>query len=155
MAIDWTLNRGDDGRLSLLLADQSRHNGVVPVRAFPISERDRHIALVGAEGRELLWIDDLASVPAEARALVEEELSRREFLPVITHILGVSTLVEPSEWTVETDRGPTRFTLNSEEDVRRLGPHQTIIVDSQGVRYLVRDRNRLDANSRRTLDRFL
>ena len=55
----------------------------------------------------------------------------------------------------ETDHGPSTFQINSEEDVRRLEPHQASILDSHGVRYLIRDVRRLDAASRRILDHFL
>ena len=55
---------------------------------------------------------------------------------------------------METDRGPSTFQLNSEDDVRRIEPDQASIVDSHGVRYLIRDVRRLDATSRRILDHF-
>lgn len=54
-----------------------------------------------------------------------------------------------------TDRGPTSFTLRSEDDIRRLPGHALLILGSHGVTFAVRDRLALDANSRRLLDRFL
>ncbi|MBS0330036.1 MAG: DUF1854 domain-containing protein, partial [Proteobacteria bacterium] len=61
----------------------------------------------------------------------------------------------PSTWTVETDRGETRFILKGEEDIRRLGAAALLISDSHGVQYLIRDLSRLDKTSRRLLDRFM
>jgi hypothetical protein len=56
---------------------------------------------------------------------------------------------------VDTDRGPARFVLKGEEDIRRIGNGALLITDSDGIHYLVRDAAALDRNSRRLLDRFL
>jgi hypothetical protein len=125
------------------------------VRAFPISEAGRGLSLVSGEGRELAWIEHLADVPAPQRALIEEELESREFMPEIRRLASVSTYATPSIWKVETDRGPTSFTLRGEEDIRRLSPHTLLIADSHGIFYLVRDIQSLDRHSRKLLDRFL
>jgi hypothetical protein len=63
--------------------------------------------------------------------------------------------VEPSEWEVETDRGPTRFILNNEDDVRRLDDQRALVIDASGIRYLIPDLRSLDAASRRVLERYL
>ena len=69
--------------------------GVLPVRAFPISQPGRGLSLVTADGHELLWIDQLADLPADARALVEEELASREFMPEIRKLKSVSAFATP------------------------------------------------------------
>jgi hypothetical protein len=132
-----------------------RHADVTAVRAFPLSAPREGIALCDADGRELAWIDDLDGLPAPARRLVEDELARGQFLPVLCRIVRVSAPTEPSEWEVETDRGPTRFVLNSDEDVRRLDAGRAMVVDAQGMRYLIPDPGALDAESRRILERYL
>jgi hypothetical protein len=76
-------------------------------------------------------------------------------MPVIERIAAVSSFAAPSVWTVVTDRGETRLTLKGEESIRRLAPPALLIADSHGIQYLIRDRFRLDAQSRRFLDRFL
>ena len=70
---------------------------------FPIPQH--WISLCNAEGVEVLWIEDLEAVPAATRKLLVEELSRREFMPVIQRIVNVSSNTDPSQWEVETDRG--------------------------------------------------
>ena len=84
-----------------------------------------------------------------------DELSRREFVPVIQRIIRVSSNTEPSEWDVETDRGRTRFVLETEERVRRLNRNQVTIEDSNGIRYLVSDVAGLDAKSRRIVEWYV
>jgi hypothetical protein len=150
----FTLHHGADRRL-VLTEGGREHVGVEPVRAFPISDPCHGIALCDADGRELAWIDDLDTLPVSVRTVLEEELARREFLPVIRRVLKVSAPTEPSEWDVETDRGPTRFVLNSEADVRRLDERRALVVDAHGIRYLIADTDALDAVSRRLLERYL
>jgi hypothetical protein len=45
--------------------------------------------------------------------------------------------------------------LKAEDDVRRLGPNQALILDSSGVRYLIADIKGLDGPSRRVLERYV
>jgi hypothetical protein len=143
------------GRLVLVDAHGREHVGVEPVRAFPISAPRHGISLLDAEGHELLWINDLDQVPRPIRELIEHDLARREFMPVLRRIVKVSAQAEPCEWQVETDRGPTRFVLGRDDDVRRLAEHGALITDSHGIRYLIPDLRTLDAASRRFLERYL
>jgi len=131
------------------------HEGVVPVRAFPIAEPDRGLALMSADGRELAWIDSLSDLPDDIRKPIEEELASREFLPEIRRIHHVSTFATPSTWQVETDRGETQFILKGEEDIRRVSQTTLLISDSHGIEFLIRDLQALDKTSRKLLDRFL
>jgi hypothetical protein len=132
-----------------------QHVGVEPIRSFPVSDPGHGISVCDADGHELVWIENPADLPAPVRRLLEEELARREFMPLIQQVIQVSTPVEPSEWEVETDRGRTRFVLNNEDNVRRLDGYRAIVTDSQGIRYLIPDTRRLDAASRRILERYL
>ena len=143
------------GRLVLNDAAGRRHVGVEPIRAFPLSDPRRSISICNAEGVEVLWIEDLDAAPAAARQMIEEELSRREFMPVIQRVVRVSSNTDPSRWEVETDRGATEFMLKNEDDVRRVGPRGAILLDSSGMRYLVPDTRKLDSASRRVLERYL
>lgn len=143
------------GRLVLTDEQGGEHVGVVPVRAFPIGHPVGWLVLCDAQGRELRCIEDPDQLPEVVRALLDEELARREFIPVIRRVRNVSSYLEPAEWEVDTDRGPTRFVLKTEDDVRRLGPYRALILDAQGVRYLVPDTRELDAYGRRAVERYL
>jgi hypothetical protein len=150
-----TLDRDAWGRLVLVDPEGKRKVGIEPVRAFPYSDPDHWISLVDSEGREVIGFESLAELPAETRKLLEDELSQREFVPVIKRIVRVSSDSTPCAWDVETDRGPTRFTLNAEDDVRRLGPNRALVADVHGIRYLIPDTRALDTPSRRLLERYL
>ncbi|SFD44770.1 DUF1854 domain-containing protein [Paracidovorax konjaci] len=149
------LARNAHGRLVLTQADGTVHEAV-PVRAFPIAAPHEGLSLVGPDGHELLWIDRLEQVDAPARALIEEELAAREFVPTITQITAVSGFTTPSTWTVETDRGTARLVLKAEEDIRRLGSRSALLIAAaDGVQFRVPDVGALDRASRRLLERFL
>jgi hypothetical protein len=142
------------GRLVLIDAEGRRHVDVKPLRSFPISEPTKWLSICDAQGIELAFVEDIDELPPQVRTVLDEDFVRRDFVPVITRIEGVSSESEPSEWSVLTDRGATRFTLANDDDVRRFGQGATV-VDAHGTRYLVPDLNRLDESSRRQLDRYL
>lgn len=149
------LKHDEFGRLVLIDADGERHVGVEPVRAFPISEPNRLISIVDGEGREVAVVPDLADLAPAVRTVLEADLARREFLPIITKIHKVQGESHPTDWDVATDRGPSRFTVNGDDDVRHLGDDRALIVDAQGIRYLIPDTRALDLASRRILEIWL
>ena len=150
------LRRDAFGKLIWTTADNQRSEDVVPVRAFPIQSPELGISLVNLDGEEVAWIEELSAVPEPAQTLIRNELASREFMPVISHIVGVASFSTPCTWTVKTDRGDTAFVLRSDEDIRRIGTEGTLLIsDSHGIQYLVRDHYALDAKSKKILDRFL
>ncbi|PTQ82275.1 uncharacterized protein DUF1854 [Nitrosospira multiformis] len=153
--LHYSLSRNAFGRLMFIGANGEVREGVVPVRAFPITAPSRGISLVDTDGHELAWIEVLSDLPDEARRHVETDLANREFMPEIKRIEAVSSFATPSTWRVETDRGSTSFVLKGEEYIRRLTPIALLITDSQNINFLIRDRTALDHHSRKVLDRFL
>ncbi|MHB1100543.1 MAG: cyanophycin metabolism-associated DUF1854 family protein [Burkholderiales bacterium] len=151
---EFELARNAFGRL-VLKNDAGVHEGVVPVRAFPVTAPGEGIALMSAQGRELAWIASMESLPDEARVLLEEALRDREFMPEILSLVSVSGYAAPCEWRVETDRGDTAFTLKSEDDIRRISPSALILTDSHGVNFLIKNPADLDRHSKKLLGRFL
>jgi hypothetical protein len=152
---DFQLHTDALGQLLLSEVDGRTFEDVEPVRAFPISDRQGPVSIRDRDGHELYWIESPADLPAELRAVLEAELNRREFVPVIKRIVRMAAFAEPSQWIVETDRGQTTFLLGAEEDVHRLDGQRAIIVDTSGVRYLIPDIRALDSHSRRILERYL
>ncbi len=148
------LSRDSFGQLVLINAEGERFIGVVPLRLFPFSDREHWISLVGSGNKELTLIEDLATLPANIRQLIQQELEGREFLPVIEQITHISSDTEPAEWQVQTDRGPVHFVLKSEDDIRTLSPGQLLIVDATGQRYIVPDYRKLDSYSRRVMEEY-
>lgn len=150
------LERTAFGDLVWTGAQGQRVSGVLPVRAFPIQAPQDGISLVDPEGHEVAWFAQFEAIPEPARSLIEEELARREFMPVIQRIAAVSGFSTPCTWIVDTDRGRAEFVLRGDEDIRRIGSaHALLIADAHGIHYLVHDQLALDAHSKKILDRFL
>ncbi|MDH1702463.1 DUF1854 domain-containing protein [Comamonas terrigena] len=150
------LARNAHGRLVLTLGSGQVFEFVVPVRAFPLAAPEEGLSLVGSDGKEALWVDRMADLPADARALIEEDLAVREFVPTIQSIRKVSSFSTPSTWDLETDRGSAQMVLKAEEDIRKLaGRTRLLISGSDGVQYRIQDTTQLDKHSRKLLERFL
>jgi hypothetical protein len=148
------LERDALGRLVLIDAVGTRHVGVYPVRAFPITAPGAGISIMDQSGKELCWFDGITTIPDGELTLLEEGLAAREFMPVIEKITKVSTFATPSIWDIETDRGPTRIRLKGEEDIRRIAGNTLLIADSNGLQFLIKDSTQLDKVSKKLLDRF-
>lgn len=152
----WQLHRNAHGRLVLTDDAGQVHEGVTPVRAFPIGAPRQHLSLVSTEGKELAFIDRIDGLPQAMQDLLLDELAAREFVPVIQRIVAVSTFSTPSTWTLETDRGPASLVLKVEEDIRRLPERGRLLITSgHGIVFEVRDLTLLDRHSKRLLERFL
>ena len=149
------LQRDALGRWVWTDAQGVRHEQVVVVRAYPVTAPELGAGVMDIEGHELAWFDRLDKVEGELQARLREAMQEREFLPEIQQLKSVSSLVTPSTWTVQTDRGTTRFMLKGEEDIRRLTGRVLLINDADGVQYLIRDLAAMDRHSRKLLDRFL
>jgi hypothetical protein len=148
------LVRNISGRLVCTLNGES-HEGVVPVRAFPIASPEECISLLDSDGHELTWIEKLSGLTTEIRELIVEELACREFTPEILRIDKVSSFATPSTWQIETNRGKAELLLKAEDHIRRLSSSSLLITDGHGVSFLIRDLEQLDTHSRKLLDRFL
>ena len=152
---NFQLSRNSFGKLILTDEAGNVHEGVSPVRAFPIQAPDHGISMVLGDGKEVGWIDDIAGLPLPIRELVHDELEGREFMPEILTVTRVSSFATPCTWYVRTDRGDTEFTLKGEEDIRRIGAASLLITDNHGINFLIRDMYTIDKGTRRILDRFL
>jgi hypothetical protein len=123
---NFQLQRDSYGQLVLTAENGIVHQGITPVRAFPIGAPDEGLSLVNAEGHEVAWIDRLADLPPAISQLIESELASREFVPEIERIEAVSSFACPSTWQLATNRGPAELILKGEEDIRRLSQERDI-----------------------------
>jgi hypothetical protein len=149
------LQRDAFGQWVLHMQGGAQHAPVTALRAYPVTSPLGGVALMDAEGHELIWVDALSDLPSDLQLRVLQALSEREFLPVIDRLESVSSFATPSTWTVQTDRGTARFLLKGEEDIRRLTGTVLLINDADGVQYMIRDLAAMDKHSRKLLDRFL
>jgi hypothetical protein len=145
----------EKGRLVLTLGANRTFAGVVPVRCFPLSAPSEWISFVDENGQEVFLLETLEDLEEDTRKLIVEDLRRREFLPRITRILRIEPSSEPSLWVVETDKGKMEFVLSTEDDVRQIDQKTLLITDSKGMRFIIRDADKLDRKSKKAIRRFL
>ena len=147
--------RDEWGRLVLKTGDGKTFVGVEPVRCFPLSDPEKAIALLDPEGKEILTLPDLESLNPAAKEALRLELASRDFVTEIQKVVSASNPIPPCQWSVETDRGSTSFLLESEDDVRKLGPNRVMVADSNGIRYTIPDLRKLDSHSQRIVQRLV
>ncbi len=128
---------------------------VVPMYSFPRSMRDQYISLRDMAGDELGMIRSLDELDRDARKLLEEELRRRYFTPVIREIKSISDKFGIVQWEVETDRGPKTFITRSLHDSLKESGAGFIITDMEDNRYEIRDCSHLDSHSAAILNRMI
>ena len=79
------LRRDAFGKLVITLESGEEYVGITPVRAFPIQAPTKGISLVRDGGKEVAWIDDLATMPlrSEERRVGKEceDLCRSRWSP--------------------------------------------------------------------------
>jgi len=139
------------GGLVLITAAGSRHDGVLVVRAFPLSFPQGPVAVLDAGGRELLWAESIDAFPPETRQLVANQLAAAEFLPRIEAIVS-ATRREPLVWDALTDRGRHRFQLAATDAVIRHPDGSATVTDTAGICYLIPAVQQLDRRSRRLIE---
>lgn len=142
--------------LRLTIADDKSYLKTIILRTFPLTHPDQYLSVKDDGGNEVGIIRSLAGLDSDSRRLVEEELKRRYFLPVIRQIHKVVERFGVLEWHVDTEQGPYRFTTRDiRESVLRLGGDRYILSDVDENRYEIPDAARLDSKSAASLFRHL
>ena len=133
--------------LRLTIKDDRSCLRVVPMYSFPHSLRGQYISLRDMEGNELGMIRNLDELDEDGRKLLEAELRKRYFTPVIQEIKSISDKFGIVEWDVETDRGPKKFTTRSLHDALKESASGFVVTDMENNRYEIRDHSNLDPRS--------
>ena len=143
---------GPDAQLRVRLADGRQWEGVQAACSFPHTDRNHFIHLSDDEDQEIGLIEDLKQLEPESRQVLQAALGTRYFIPEIQRIDALVSRFGVTSWTVHTDRGPREFAVRSREDIRRLPNGRMLIIDSDGNRFRIPDRQALEARSRALLD---
>ncbi len=120
---------------------------VVPMRSFPISMRDKYISIRDMKGDELGIIKDPKELDKESYKLLEEEIRKRYFVPVIIKVKSIRDRLGIVEWEVVTDRGFRKFLTRSIHDNIEETDKGFIIRDIENNKYELRDYSELDPKS--------
>ena len=148
---DFELIKDGLNRLTLRRPGQDDVADVRLRRAFPWTGPDRFISIRSAEGKEILLIEDLASVGPGVREMIERTLADTSFIPRILQVDDINTQFGYQEWTVRTDRGPAKFRVQEREDIRFLSDGRFRVKDADGNIYELPNTDSLDARSQNEL----
>lgn len=153
MSDGFQLHRDPAG--ALRFTDAARQSvAVTAAHLFPLSEPDAWISLRDRDGEEVALIDYPSQLPEETHRLLSDELRRTQFVPRVTRIHRISQAIKGLAVRLETDRGPTSILLDDDEHIRRISPTCVVLMDTNGIRFLIPDTTALDRHSRNCLDRF-
>ena len=125
-------------------------------RVFPLSSPDQFFSIQNAEDDEVVILKSLDGASEDARKLIEEELDRRYFSPVISKINHVKSV--PGMWSfdVETNRGPIVFYVrNWRESSYEVETNRWHITSVDGERFEIKDLDALDKRSQKLIEQLL
>jgi hypothetical protein len=150
--MEFDLAENDRGQLTLKRPGQDDVADVRIRRAFPWTAPTKDVSIRNAEGKELVLIPDLTTLPAGLRATIEKSLTVNSFIPRITRVDEVDMSFGFQEWSVQTDRGPIKFRVQEREDIRFLGGGRFRIKDADGNIYELPSIASLDLASQKELE---
>jgi hypothetical protein len=148
---NWNLARRADGRLVLRRENADGDTPVQVACCFPWTHPREFISLRDDKGKEQLLIEDLQIVASPARALIEDELAERNFLPRITGIEAIADEMELFHWKVITAAGPRSFLTRRSDHPRKLANGDVLIKDVSNDLYLIPNPKGLDPKSLKLL----
>jgi hypothetical protein len=121
---------------------------VTVARAFPLSDPDHYLGFLDGAGKDIGLLIDPGPLDAESRAVVDEELEKRYFVPVVERVLSVKEEFGTVYWRVETDRGEKEIIArNLRDNLMELTSTRIIITDIDNNRFEFPDLNKLDGRS--------
>lgn len=140
-----------EGRLRLTLDDRS-YLQVRPMWAAPLSHPKKYLSLLDGKDREILMVEDLASLEEANRKIIQDELHRRYLNSKITRIDHVKSEYGITYWSVDTDRGERELVTQSlQENANWLSDELLILTDVDGNRFEVEVAH-LDERSKRIVE---
>lgn len=121
-------------------------------RMFPVSGKNKYIAVVDGEGNEQAMIRDVDNLDKYSREAVLSCLEEYYMMPRILKFTNMSEKFKIWMWTAETDKGTVTFEIrNHLTAVKPLYDNRVLIKDANDNRYEIPDYTKLDKKSRRML----
>ncbi len=109
-----------------------------------------------SDQKELGIVRDLEVFDEENKVLLQTELNRRYYAPVIEKILSMKERYGFSYWKVKTEHGEVTFTLQDTfRSILRVGEHRLILLDVNGNRFEIPDVTALDRKSYKKIELYL
>ena len=117
-------------------------------RAFPLSDPDHYIGFLDGNLKDAGLLYDPGLLDPESRKVVDEELEKRYFIPIVERVISVKEEFGTIYWMVETDRGEREIVArNLRDNLMELSSNRVILTDVDGNRFEFPDLNKLDGKS--------
>ena len=125
-------------------------------RAFPFDYPDSYISVLDGEQKEIGLISKVDVFGKETADLLEAELKRKYYSPVVLKINTIKERYGYSYWSVDTDEGELSFSLrDTYRSMIKVDGHRIIINDIDGNRYEIPDIETLDHKSFKKIELYL
>lgn len=125
-------------------------------RAFPYDDANGFISVTDKDGSEYGMIRSLGDFDAAGRDIIERELARKYYTPVITKIYSVKERFGYSYWEVETASGKASFAMHDTyRNTAKISEERVVLTDVDGNRFEIPDVFALDRKSYRKIELYL
>jgi len=150
------ITRSPMGSARLEIEGEVCYPRIVVRRLFPLSRPHQYLSLWVGDEQEIGIIRDPKEFDEETQRVLEEELAKRYFMPIIRRIHKVKERFGVHEWTVDTSHGTLTFSVRGLHDnLKQIPPHRILVTDVRGNRYDIPDVTALDSHSLAQIQRHL
>jgi hypothetical protein len=140
------------GTLRLTVDDRYSVPVVKLYQSAPLSRPGHYLSLQDGKGEEVALVDKIDDFGPDTRVVADEEIRRRYLTARVDAITDVRTEFGVTYWHVQTDRGERDFVVQSlSESCVWLSETHILLIDVDGNRFEIKDRNALDEGSRERL----
>lgn len=138
----------DAGLARLTLENDRSWIKIAVARALPLSDPDHYLGFLDGAGKDIGILEDPSLLDPGSRQVIDEELAKRYFVPVIEKVYSVKEEFGTVYWKVETDRGEKEIIVrNLRDNIQELSATRVIITDIDGNRYEFADLTKMDAKT--------
>ena len=125
-------------------------------RQFPFELLWEFISVLDDDQNEIGIVRNVSLFEGDARAMLENELEKRYYSPIVRRISSMKERYGFSYWKVETDEGEMSFTLHDTfKSIIRVGANRVLLMDVNGNRFEIPDVRELDRKSYKKIELYL
>ncbi len=118
------------------------------MRGFPLSDPDHYIGFLDSANKDIGLVIDPSQLDPESRLVVDQDLEKRYFVPLIRKVYSVKEEFGTIAWDVDTDKGRRELLVrNIRDNLQELTSSRVIVTDVDGNRFEFPDISRLDSRT--------
>jgi hypothetical protein len=125
-------------------------------QSAPLSKPQEYLAFLDGKSEEIALVRRLEDLSADSQKIAKQELDKRYLTARITKVPHIKQEFGVTYWNVETDRGTREFVMQSlSESCVWLSDTHLLLIDVDGNRFEIADKNVLDLISQKQLEKVL